>query len=166
MPIVYADADLEVLENEQALPPAWLVHHAVQMDAEQALAQVAAGRVDPRRTVVLEQAPPLLDDALPAPDQATMTEYAADTVRVDAEASAPGLLVLSNVFYPAWHARGDGASTEIYIADGALRTVAVPAGAHTVEFHYASAAFPVGGAISGLTALALACATIGPKRRW
>ena len=72
-PIVYADADVKVLENDRALPRTWLVHDAVQMDSAQVLEQIVAGTVDPRHTVALEQAPPPLGEAASAPDQATLS---------------------------------------------------------------------------------------------
>ncbi len=166
LPIVYADADVKVLENGHALPRAWIVHDAVQMDTEQALAQIAAGTIDARRTVVLEEAPPLGDESPSESDQATIIQYSTETVRVDIETATPGMLVLSDVIYPAWHARVDDAPVKVYVADGALRAVAVPPGKHTVEFHYSSAALPIGAAITGVTLLALACVAVRPERRW
>jgi hypothetical protein len=186
MPTVYTDADVRILENDQALPRAWIVHSVVQMEPEEALTQLAAGAIDPRETAVLEKpAPPLgnsprvagqvtltasaadtvsvrerldpLSGDLPlVVDRATIAYYAADAVRLDVEAGAPGLLVLSDAYYPAWQARVDGSLTEVYVADAALRAVAVPAGKHAIEFRYASAALPLGGAITGLTLFALA----------
>jgi hypothetical protein len=166
LPTVYADADVKVLENEQALPRAWIVHSAVQLDAAAALAQLADGVIDPRRTAALEKPPPPLGDTVTAAaDQATITEYTADTVRLEVTASAPGLLILSDAYYPAWQARVDGSSAEVYVADGALRAVAVPAGRHVVEFQYASAALPIGAALTGLTLLALAvCSAVRTSR--
>ena len=155
LPTVYADADVRVLENDQALPRAWIVHAAVQLDSATALAQLAAGAIDPRRAAALETPPPPLADS-PAADQVTITDYAADSVGVDVTTGAPGLLVLSDAYYPAWQARVDGSAATVYVADGALRAVAVPAGRHAIEFQYASAALPIGAAITGLTLLALA----------
>jgi hypothetical protein len=156
MPTVYTDADVKVFENEHALPRAWIVHSAVQLDAGEALAQLAAGVVDPLRTAALEKPLSPFGSTSGRAEQATITEYAADRVQVDVDAAAPGLLVLSDAYYPAWQARVDGLPAEVYVADGALRAVAVPAGQHVVDFQYASAALPVGAAVTGLTVLALA----------
>lgn len=134
MPIVYADADVKVLENEHALARAWIVHDAVQMDTQQALAQIAAGTIDPRLTVVLEEAPPLVNEQPAESDQARITEYSPETVRVEIEAGAHGMLVLSDVIDPAWHARVDDAPAEIYVADGSLRAVAVPPASTRLSF--------------------------------
>ena len=74
---------------------------------------------------------------------------------------APGLLVLSDVYYPAWKAYVDGRPVPIRLADGLLDSVPVPAGEHTVELRYESWTLWVGIATSlvacaALIALALA----------
>ena len=165
LPTVYADADVKVLENERALPRAWIVHSAAQMNADEGVVQLAAGVIDPRRTALVEKPPPPLGDSPSGNDQARITDYGTDTVRLDVNTAAPGVLVLSDAYYPAWQARIDGSPTEVYLVDGALRGVAIPAGTHAIEFQYASAALPIGAAITGLTLLALAaCSTSRPRR--
>jgi uncharacterized membrane protein YfhO len=137
------------------------------MNAVEAVAQLADGVVDPRRTALLEKPSPPLADSPSAPhDQTRITEYAADSVRLDVDTAAAGMLVLSDAYYPAWQARIDGSPAEVYVVDGALRGVAVPAGRHAVEFHYASPALPLGAVITGVTLVALAglCAP-WPRRR-
>jgi uncharacterized membrane protein YfhO len=46
------------------------------------------------------------------------------------------LLVFSGLYYPGWYAAVNGKEAEIYRANGALRSVVVPAGDSTVELHY------------------------------
>jgi hypothetical protein len=156
LPVIYTDAQVKVLENADALPRAWIVHHAEQMGDDEALAQIASGTLDPRRVVGLEESPPPLDEAPGSSDQVAIVEYSPETVRINVKTSAAGLLVLSDVMYPAWQARVDGTPAKIYVADEALRAVAIPAGPHTVEFQYNSAALPLGAAITGLTVFILA----------
>jgi hypothetical protein len=161
LPVIYADADVKVLENARALPRAWIVHQALQMESDTALAQIAGGTLDPRRVALLEESPPPIDDAPDPSDQVAIVEYSPETVRIDVQTTAAGMLVLSDVVYPAWHARLDAAPAKIYVADGALRAVAIPPGTHTLEFQYASTALPIGAAISGLTVLVLVGAALG-----
>ncbi len=74
---------------------------------------------------------------------------------------AAGLLVLSEVYYPAWKAYVDGEPARLYVADHALRAVPVPAGEHTVELRYESVSLRIGIATSILSyGLALAVAAI------
>jgi hypothetical protein len=166
LPVIYADADVRVLENAHALPRAWIVHQAVQMDSDAALAQIAGGTLDPRHVVSLEESPPPLDHAANLPDHVAIVEYSPETIRIDVQTATAGMLVLSDVIYAAWHARMDGAPTKIYVADGALRAVAIPPGTHTLELQYTSAALPLGAAITGLTALVLVGAAVRLKRPW
>jgi hypothetical protein len=168
LPIVYADADVKVLENADALPRAWIVHHAEQMDDDDALTRIAGGALDPRRVVALEETPPPADEGrdTSSDDQVAIVEYSPETVRLRVQTSTAGMLILSDLIYPAWHARVDDSPAKIYVADSALRAVAVPPGEHTLEFQYTSAALPVGAAITGLTVLLLVAAAIGLKRPW
>jgi hypothetical protein len=60
----------------------------------------------------------------------------------------------------------DDAPAKIYVADEALRAVAILPGTHSVEFQYTSAALPLGAMITGLTVFLLAGAAVGLKRPW
>ncbi len=59
-------------------------------------------------------------------------------------ASAPGFLVLTDVFYPGWKAFLDGVETPILRANYAFRAVRVPQGAHSVVFRYEPLSFTLG----------------------
>ena len=153
---VYEDNTVRVLENPNAFPRAWLVHSAQQVAPGQALEALAAGTIDPRDVALLEEpSPPLAppDDA--SQDQVTITGAAADRIRLETKSTAAGLIVLSEVYYPAWHAYVDGQSAQVYVADHALRAVAVPAGQHTVEMRYESATLSAGLVISLVAATVL-----------
>ncbi len=146
---------LQILENRDALPRAWIVHSARQTTPEEALKLLGSGDVDPRQTALLERSPPDLaspDDA--SSDRASVSSYEAGRVRVSATTGAPGLLVLSEVYYPAWKAYVDGEPAPIYRANHLLRAVPIPAGDHTVELRYESWPLRAGIAIS-LIALAV-----------
>jgi hypothetical protein len=70
---------------------------------------------------------------------------------LDVDLGAPGLLVVSEIFYPGWRATVDGAPTTVYEANGVLRAVLVPAGRHRVEMRFDPLSFKLGAAISGLS---------------
>lgn len=156
--VVYEDDLLKVIENPEALPRAWIVHSAQQVESgEEALDLLNTGQVDPEETALLEEEPPKLaqpDD--PSADQASVTEHEADLMRLETASSAPGLLVLSEVYYPAWKAYVDGEPAPVYATDHLLRSVPIPAGEHTVELRYESWTLRAGMAISSVTLVALA----------
>ncbi|MBA2714421.1 MAG: YfhO family protein [Rubrobacteraceae bacterium] len=165
-PTVYSDDRVEVLENRDALPRAWIVHSAREVARTKTLRLLRSGAVDPRRTALLEQSPPELgrpDDA--SADRAVVTTYEADRIRLKTVTGASGLLMLSEAYYPAWKAYVDGQLVPLYAADHVLRAIPVPAGEHTVELRYESWSLRAGVAISLITYLALIALTVARVRR-
>jgi hypothetical protein len=162
---VYADEFVRVLENPSAGPRAWLVHSAEQVPPGQALAALAAGRVDPRQLALLEAPPPpVAPSADPARDSVRITRNEADLISVQASSDAAALVVLSEVSYPAWAAYVDGQAVPLYVADHVLRAVPVPAGEHRLEVRYESAALSVGLVISLAAAAVLLGLAMGTAR--
>ena len=169
-PAVYEDEQVRVLENPHALPRAWIVHSAQVVGPGEAARLLAAGGVDPKSVALLEQPPPSLaqpDD--PSAEAAAITAYDADRIALRVNTQAPGLLVLSEVYYPAWKAYVDDRPVPLYAANHALRAVPLPAGEHIVELRYESTALMVGLAISlsayaALAALLVAAWSRTPSR--
>jgi hypothetical protein len=163
---VYADDNVRVLENRAALPRAWLVHSVVQGTLAEAAADLARGDIDPRQTAVLEEPPPpLVQPVDPAREGVELLVYAPNVITLRTHSTAAALLVLSEVYYPAWQAFIDGRPAHVYAADTALRSVGVPAGDHQIEFRYISSALTGGLIVSGLAALAL-CLLLVDQVQW
>jgi hypothetical protein len=150
------DLRLAVWENPHVLPRAFVVH-AAEVIADEKLEQAALARLDPRKTALLEIAPSV---SLPARselpiDPARVTESRRDRLRIVSDASAPGILVVSDADYPGWQARVDGEPAPLLRADYALRGVALSAGHHEVELRYRPRALWAALALSLASALAL-----------
>ena len=62
-------------------------------------------------------------------------------MELDVDAQSRGLLVLSENYYPGWHATVDGQSSPIYRVDSGLRGLVVPRGHSRVVLSYAPASF-------------------------
>jgi hypothetical protein len=155
-PTVYEGDAVDVLENPDALPRAWIVHSARRMEPLIALDRLESGAVDPRETALLEEKPPPLERPEdPSEDEARVTRYEPNRIELDASTGARGLLVLSEVYYPGWNAYVDGEKVEIRRADHLLRAIPVPAGEHTVELRYEPWTLRAGTALSLFTAAAL-----------
>ena len=167
-PVVYEDGQSKVLENEDALPRAWIVHSARQVSTRQeALDLLSAEQVDPRETALLEDIPPEMSEPEdPSGDRVSITEYGADSMQLESATGAPGLLVLGEVYYPAWKAYVDGEPAPVYLTDHLLRSVPIPAGEHIVELRYESWTLWAGMAISlfTLTALIVLAVATGAQR--
>jgi uncharacterized membrane protein YfhO len=61
---------------------------------------------------------------------------ASSEVRLEAEASAPAYLLLTDTWYPGWRATVDENEVPIYRANLTFRALAVPAGHHQIVFRY------------------------------
>jgi hypothetical protein len=90
-----------------------------------------------------------------APRAARIDLYTPNRIIIEAEAGSPGLLILSEVWYPGWHAWANGREVLIQRVAGTLRGVFLDQGHYTVEFRYTPWTAWTGVAISGATVLAL-----------
>jgi hypothetical protein len=152
-PTIYADDEVQVRENREALPQAWIVHEALQVSRGEALPLLESGAVDPRRTALIEADPPPLAPATnPAAEWIVTQVNDPDRLRLAVSTDAPGLLVLSESYDPGWRAYIDGEEADVLVADHLLRAVPLPAGEHAVELRYEPRSLRVGVAISTVTA--------------
>ncbi|MDQ5846482.1 MAG: YfhO family protein, partial [Acidobacteriota bacterium] len=140
---VYEKDNVIILENQRALPRAWLVAEAEVIDSEEALRAIRGegGKTfDPKRTALVETSPETLP-ALPGGQisssaSATISLYEPNRLTIKTTADSASMLVVSEVAYPGWHATLDGAEVPIFVTNYLLRGVAVPSGSHVVEMRY------------------------------
>jgi hypothetical protein len=144
-----------ITPNEDALPRAYLVRHWQVQPRSAAIERVVAGDFDFRRSVILDREPPGLGPAVSpaALEPAAIVAYAPERVEIDVHAAQPGLLVLTDTYYPGWRAYVDGAEVEVLRANGLFRAVALAAGDHRVRFEYRPQSLRIGAAISAACAV-------------
>ena len=170
--LVY-DAEVRIYENYNAFPRAFVVHQAVPARGQDAaIALMEKPHFDPASQAVIEG--DLSEDQLaalaasPVSDASSVeiTRYSDNRVELLAKMENPGLLVLSDTYYPGWKAYVDGKQVPIYPTDLALRSVFVPPGEHNVKFVFSPSSFKLGSAITiaSLAMLALYAAW-GQARR-
>ncbi len=154
-----------VYENTLALPRAFVVHHTEPISGtmDEEMARLEA--INLEDTALVAGGRRL--DGSEETAAAQVTGYSPDRVEVQTTLDAPGLLVLSEIWYPGWQARDNGRPIPIVRTDAILRGVYLEAGAHTVEFLYTPWTVQVGLIVSGATALALAgCSAARLIARW
>ncbi len=156
--------DVAVYRNRDALPRAFVVGGAEVLAAEAIPPRLAAPGFDPRRAVLLEQAPPADFPTTPGdptpPGTATITGYRNLSVDLTAQMDRPGWLVLGDVNYPGWTVTVDGQPAPLYTAYSILRAVPLAAGTHTIRFAFQPLSVWLGGLVSGV-ALLLVVGVIG-----
>jgi hypothetical protein len=157
-----------IYENAGAYPRAWVVGAYRVASSEETLALMANGEVDLRHSVILDHKPALE----PAPGDSaavTMTRSTPREADFDVTLDRPGIVVLSEVYYPDWKAAVDGAPAEVLRANHVLRALALPAGRHHVVFTYDASLVRKSATISittfVLTLLALLGAVVARRRR-
>ncbi|HVM62087.1 MAG TPA: YfhO family protein [Verrucomicrobiae bacterium] len=92
-----------------------------------------------------------------------LEQYGWRRVRGHVHCSHAGAVLLSDTYYPGWHATVDGVPAPIYRADYVLRAVFVTPGEHEVEFRYEPLSFRLGAAMSGVTVIVVAVAWLVSK---
>jgi hypothetical protein len=134
-----------------------------------ALAAVSDVRFDGRRVVVTERSvpgvPQVGSGARGSAGTARLVTYAPQRVTISATATAPSMLVLSDLFYPGWKATVDGRSVSTERVDYLLRGVPLSPGVHRVEFRYEPASWRAGWIISVVTLVGLVVALALQLRR-
>jgi len=127
-------------------------------DAVAAVANLEKSR---SRTVVLRAAPP----SILSPGLIHSIERSPHHIRIEAETSKGGLLVVADAFWKGWKATIDKKPVDIYQADAMVRAVRWPAGRHILEMHYEPAAVLFGAIVSFGSSVLLLAFVIGATLR-
>ncbi len=166
---VYANERVRVYENTQVYPRAYFAA-AVRgaTDPQAILRTVTADGFDGRKLALVESAqPPALAPAsgATASDQVAITQYSANRITLASNTSEQRFLVLSEMYFPGWHALIDGVETPIYHTNYLFRGVVVPPGQHTITFVYRPLSVLIGAVISLVALVIVGFLLLRPRRR-
>jgi hypothetical protein len=163
--LVYDGADARVYRVVGALPRAFVVPvQRVVSGGDAALAAVTAPGFDGRRVAVTEGrvgGVPVSGSGVGSVGRVVRYE----PERVVVRASGPGLLVLSDNWFPGWRASVDGRDVPVERVDYLFRGVRLGPGEHTVEFRYRPVSWRLGWIVSLVSLALLALALIAGTRR-
>jgi hypothetical protein len=137
-----------VYENPRALPRVMLATEWRKADFDAMIRDGGWPDVDPRRTVLLENAPAGAPEAAGA-GTARILRYQNTDIAIEADAPGGGLVVLNDVWHPWWRATVDDKPVDILKANVLFRAVVVPPGKHLVRFTF----HPFSGAFAELKAI-------------
>lgn len=91
-----------------------------------------------------------------------LTEYEPNYLKYEYEAAKEGLVVFSEIYYPAgWQAYLDGEPVDHIRANYVLRAMEVPAGKHTIEFKFAPQSYYTGNTVSLISSIILVLVVAG-----
>ncbi|MFQ5510758.1 MAG: hypothetical protein ACE5EO_02815 [Candidatus Krumholzibacteriia bacterium] len=127
-----------VYQNPRALDRVFFVDRYRVVPGDRELALLGSGRdIDTSREALLDRQP-AIEPRSREGATASIRKYGFNEIRIDASLASPAILVLSEIFYPAWKVSIDGREGEVMRADHILRGVALPEGDHEVVFRYDS----------------------------
>jgi hypothetical protein len=150
--LVYKDEKHEVYQNKQALPRVFLAYDYQVIKENQAIIdQMFAPDFNLAQTIILEEEPVIKLSGQAERNAVSFQKYTPTQIEIDYQSDKPGLLMLSDNYYPGWQASVDGQETKIYRADYSFRAIAVPAGNHQAVFAYEPFSFKLGLKISLLS---------------
>lgn len=166
--------------NRSFLPRARVVHSLQGVPLAAQLDGVLDSSFDYRRALLVEPSEaakdPIAKSLLGRPvdtaatSSVTWSRKGWDDWTYRVKTSAPGVLALSESWYPHWLVEVDGKSAPLLRVDYALRGIAVPAGEHVVTMRFSSPWFELGKKLSllsllGLVAWAGTAALVETRRR-
>lgn len=138
---VFSERYTNVYENTAAYPRIFFVEHVLYSENnKKAIASMFDNSTDLRTNAVIEYA----DTAVLRGEHQTWSysngtihaiDYKENSVAFDTQNVSDGFLVLTDTYYPTWHAVIDGKETSIYRTDYTFRGIFVPAGRHHVVFY-------------------------------
>ncbi|MBI5300842.1 MAG: YfhO family protein [Chloroflexi bacterium] len=163
--LIYRSNYVAIYENYDALPRAFLVHHARVADDKTALKEMSRATFQPRETLILSDGAPLdAGGAQTANESARIVENKPERVVVTARVETDAYLLLTDSWYPGWIARVDGFPTPIQRADYIFRAVRLAPGEHRIEFEYRPSSLYLGAGISAIALLIVIGAFVGSRR--
>lgn len=155
--IVGRDDRPQVIPNPNACGNAWFVDEIKWVEtAEEEINALKAqnlgdtvklpGGFEPRKTAVIRTTfKGQLGGLVPGKDSTAMvklTSYGLDDLSFKSSNMREGLAVFSDIYYSkGWQAYVDGKETPIVKVNYVLRGIRVPAGQHSIEFHFRPASF-------------------------
>jgi hypothetical protein len=162
-PTVYINDRIRVLENQDALPHAWITHDVQETAHAEMLAILDAEQIDERVTTLVEmgEVPDLPMEGSGNGDTVTVTHYGLEAMTLHTHSNGNGMLVVSEVLMPSWNVYIDGEEVDVQGVNYLFRGVPLPAGDHTVELRYEPLALTAGLIITSATVAGIAlCAVL------
>jgi hypothetical protein len=144
----FADHYSALYEVDRPVPRAYIASRAFyENGAKASFERILSDQFEPLLDVVLD-APVRLESRGSFEGNSVIKLYENRRVVIDAKLSAPGVLILTDAFYPGWKVFVNGTEQTIHRANHLFRGVELTGGNHQIEFIYDPFSFKLGLAIS------------------
>jgi len=156
---VFTDGHVVDLDND--IPYARIVYSVAIKDQKEVIPFMKSTEFDERKTVILEngvmKGPVDTEGGQDASPVCMVEHYENERINIRASTEKAGYLVLSEIYYPGWHATVDGNKVTVLRGNFLFLVIPLEAGEHQVELRFVSWPFRIGGVISIATLLICAC---------
>ena len=133
--LVFTDGIVRVYENQLAFPRAFFVSDTLLVNSKQESIDALFNLNNSLgKTAVVESSRNFSKNNWSIGEVSTVN-YSNDSVVLKTDNRGKGFLVLTDSYYPTWHAKIDGKETQIFLTDYNFRGIVIPEGKHTVEFY-------------------------------
>lgn len=134
---VFQEGETLVYEDSRNLPRAYFVEGiAVETNRQKILEKLFEKDFKPLETALVEKSIPLLSTPVMLSEFVLIKEYRSDAIAFDVQAQNDRFMVISNIFYPGWHAQIDGKPVEIYRTNYLFQGIVIPPGRHVLVVRY------------------------------
>jgi uncharacterized membrane protein YfhO len=140
--------------NPTYLPRAKMFYNFYVVDEkEEALNMLSHDTFDYQNILILEEEPLIVLNGEDSAYVVRVVKHQPEEISIEVKTEKPGLLFLSEIFYPEWNVYVNGEEKKMYCADYALRAVSVEPGEHRVLFKFDTTIFMRGLFITIVTLL-------------
>ncbi len=151
-------------ERFDRFPHFWAVNQMKVVESDNILDIITTTEDNLREIVYLEEKPTIELSSNTFNFDFKITKYTNDEIEVETNSDENSILVMSEIFYPAWKAYINDKETKIYQADYALRAIELQKGKHKIRVAYESSTFNLGKWLSIITLLSSIVGLILPKK--
>ncbi len=138
---VVHDGDIKLYENRQVYPRAFIVHKTeIVPNIETAITTMKKSSDALNKTIHVadegESIGIISRGKFDKDEHVTITDYHAERIELTTHLKTPAWLVLTDTYYPGWHAFADGTEIPISEVDIMFRSIPLASGEHKIVFVY------------------------------
>jgi uncharacterized membrane protein YfhO len=130
---VFQEGQTRVYENMSVFPRAFFVGKTLTADTkEEAISYMFNPSINLSQTAIIEGF--TAQNYIRQKSLVSITSYQPNHIVLKTDTNDTGFLVLTDTYYPTWHAYVDGKEVPIVVTDYTFRGIEVTSGKHTIVF--------------------------------